>query len=169
MMAGMATVAMLATACSSGSSDDSSSSSGGGSSDAVLTIGMPNGVQTNNQSPFATGSSATSLGYATVIYEPLMQVNDADPGADPTPWLASSVTWNGDYTEATITPREGVKWSDGEDFTAEDVAYNVNLRKNTPSINSAALPYGDVTVQDDGTVKVTFTSGQFVNQSKLYN
>ena len=171
MMAGMATVALLATACSSGSGsgDNSSSSGGGGSSDAVLTVGMPNGVQTNNQSPFATGSSATSLGYATVIYEPLMQVNDADPAADPTPWLAKSVTWNDTYTEATITPREGVKWSDGKDFTADDVAFNINLRKSTPAINTAALPYGDVTVGSDGTVKVTFTSGQFVNQSKLYN
>src|SRR6478735_2489661 len=104
MMAGMATVAMLATACSSGSSSDDPSSTGGGSSDAVLTIGMPNGVQTNNQNPFATNSSAMSLGYAFVIYEPLMMVNEAKPADDPKPWLAESVTWNEDYTEATITP-----------------------------------------------------------------
>ncbi|WP_028046121.1 ABC transporter substrate-binding protein [Cellulomonas sp. URHE0023] len=169
MMAGMATVALLATACSSGSgSDDPSSTGGGGSADAVLTIGMPNGVQTNNQNPFATNSSISSLGYATVIYEPLMMVNEADPAADPEPWLAESITWNADYTEATITPRAGVKWSDGEDFTAEDVAFSINLRKNNEAINAAALPYGDVAVQDDGTVKVAFTTGQFVNQTKLY-
>lgn len=170
MMAGMATVALLATACSGGSgNDDASSSAGSGSSDGVLTIGMPNGVQANNQNPFATNSSAMSLGYAMVIYEPLMMVNEADPAADAEPWLAESVTWNEDFTEATITPRSGVKWSDGEDFTAEDIAFNVNLRKNNDAINSAALPYGDVAVQDDGTVKVAFTSGQFVNQSKLYS
>ena len=83
MMASVATVALLATACSSGSGSGDSTS-GGGSSDAVLTVGMPNGVQTNNQSPFATGSSALSLGYAFAIYEPLMMVNDAKPSDAPT-------------------------------------------------------------------------------------
>ncbi|WP_426594126.1 ABC transporter substrate-binding protein [Cellulomonas sp. McL0617] len=170
MMAGMATIALLATACSSGSGSDSSTSSGGGgSSNAVLTIGMPNGAQTNNQNPFATNSSAMSLGYANVIYEPLMMVNEANPAADPEPWLAKSITWNADFTEATITPREGVKWSDGQDFTAADIAFSINLRKNNDAINAAALPYGDVAVQDDGTVKVGFTAGQFVNQTKLYS
>ena len=168
MMAGLATVAMLATACSSGSGSDDPSSSGG-SSDAVLTIGMPNGVQTNNQNPFATNSSAMSLGYAFVIYEPLMMVNEAKPADEAKPWLAESITWNEDYTEATITPREGVKWSDGEDFTAADIEFSINLRKNNDAINAAALPYSDVAVQDDGTVKVGFTTGQFVNQTKLYS
>ncbi|MGO7983879.1 hypothetical protein ACC691_39240, partial [Rhizobium johnstonii] len=35
--------------------------SGGGSS-KVLTVGMPNGPQTENQNPLATGSASLSLG-----------------------------------------------------------------------------------------------------------
>ena len=167
MMASVATVALLATACSSGSGSGDSTS-GGGSSDAVLTVGMPNGVQTNNQSPFATGSSALSLGYAFAIYEPLMMVNDAKPSDPALPWLASAITWNEDYTLATITPQKNVKWSDGQDMTAEDIAFSINLRKDNEGLNTAALPYGDVAVADDGTVTVAFTSGQFTNQSKLY-
>ncbi|WP_243737503.1 ABC transporter substrate-binding protein [Blastococcus xanthinilyticus] len=127
---------------------------------------MPNGTQTNNQSPFASGSSALSLGYAFVIYEPLMMVNEAVPTEAPEPWLAESIEWNEDFTEATITARSGVKWSDGEDFTAEDIAFSIQLRKDFEALNTSALPFGDVSVDGD-TVTVGFTAPQFVNQAKL--
>ncbi|WP_028050563.1 ABC transporter substrate-binding protein [Cellulomonas sp. URHD0024] len=169
MMAGMATIALLATACSSGddSGDKSSSTTGPAASNAVLTIGMPNNTQTNNQNPFATGASITSLGYATVIYEPLMLPNEAQPSAAPEPWLADSITWNDDFTSAVVKIHPGIKWSDGEAFTADDVAFSLNLRKTNDAINSEGLPYADVTKTDDSTVTVTFKSGQFVNQAKF--
>jgi peptide/nickel transport system substrate-binding protein len=78
MVAGVAAVALLATACSSGNGSSGSSSNGG--STKVLTVGMPNGTLTENQNPLApTGSASKSLGYAWVIYESLMQVNDVKP------------------------------------------------------------------------------------------
>ncbi|MGC5223747.1 ABC transporter substrate-binding protein [Micromonospora sp. DT81.3] len=159
--AGMAAVALVATGCA-GSSGDTDSSG------AVLTVGMPNGPQQPNQNPLATGSASLSLGYAFAVYESLMQVNDVKPTDPPTPWLAESVEWNEDSTQAVITAREGVKWSDGEDFTAEDIAFSIQLRKDNPELN-ADFPdqYGDISV-DGNTVTVGFTSGQFVNQAKLY-
>ncbi|SDS89225.1 ABC transporter substrate-binding protein [Paraoerskovia marina] len=166
-----ATTLFTVTACSGGgdeSADDTTNADGAVSQGEVLTVGMPNGTQTENQSPFATGSSALSLGYAFVIYEPLMMVNDAIPSDDPKPWLAESVDWNEDFTEATITPREGVTWSDGEEFTADDVAFSINLRKEFEGLNTAALPYEDVST-DGSTVTVTFSAPQFVNQTKLYD
>ena len=171
LAAGLASIALLVTACSGSTTPEASSSSSEDTSavgDAVLTVGMPNGTQTENQSPFASGSAALSLGYAFVIYEPLMMVNDAKPADPPTPWLAKSIEWNEDYTLATITPESGVTWSDGEEFTAEDIAFSINLRKDFPGLNTAALPYGDVAVEGD-TVTVAFTAGQFVNQAKLYD
>jgi peptide/nickel transport system substrate-binding protein len=163
--AAAAAIALLATACSGGGGGGTTETGGGGE---TLTVGMPNGVQTENHSPFATGSSALSLGYAFVIYEPLMMRNQARPSEEPSPWLAESVVWNEDYTEAVITPREGVTWSDGEEFTADDVAFSIQLRKDFEALNTGALPYD--TVETDGTtVTVTFTAGQFVNQSKLYD
>ncbi|MCA5892171.1 ABC transporter substrate-binding protein [Isoptericola sp. NEAU-Y5] len=168
-VAGAAVVALLATACGpGGSTGDGDPSAAAGVGTETLTVGMPNGVQTENQSPFATGSSALSLGYAFVIYEPLMMRNQARPSEDPEPWLAESITWNEDFTQAVITPRPGVTWSDGEEFTADDVAFSVQLRIDNEGLNAAALPYDEVTT-DGSTVTVSFTAPQFVNQAKLYD
>jgi peptide/nickel transport system substrate-binding protein len=160
-----AALALVATGCAGGGGSDGDKSGG---SNAVLTIGMPNGPQQPNQNPLANGSASLSLGYAFAVYESLMQVNDVKPTDPPTPWLAESVEWNEDSTQAVITAREGVKWSDGEDFTADDIAYSIQLRKDNPELN-ADFPdqYGDITVDGDK-VTVNFTTGQFVNQAKLY-
>ena len=161
---GLTSLALIATACSGGGSGEGGTSSAGGSS--VLTIGMPNGPQTDNSNPFANTSSAMSLGYAFAIYEPLAQVNTVRPSEDPTPWLASEWEWNADYTQLTLTARDGVKWSDGEDFTAEDIAYSFQIRKDNEGLNTFALPFGDIAV-DGNKVTVSFTSGQFVKQGQI--
>jgi peptide/nickel transport system substrate-binding protein len=146
----------------------SADTGGGDTGTKVLTVGMPNGPQQPNQNPLATGSASLSLGYAFVVYESLMQNNEIDPTEAPTPWLAESIEWNPEYTQATITPREGVKWSDGEDFTAEDIAFSIQLRKDNPELNiDFPDQYGDITVED-GKVVVNFTTGQYVNEVKLY-
>ena len=43
------------------------------------------------------------------------------------PWLAVDYEMNEDYTEIILYLREGVKWSDGEDFDAEDVAFTYQM------------------------------------------
>jgi len=42
------------------------------------------------------------------------------------PWLAESWEYNDDLTELRIKTRSGVNWSDGQPFSAEDVAYTLN-------------------------------------------
>lgn len=39
------------------------------------------------------------------------------------PNIAKSWQWNDDYTVLTMTLREGHKWSDGDDFTADDIVF----------------------------------------------
>ena len=42
------------------------------------------------------------------------------------PDVAKGWEWNSDKTEVTFTLREGHKWSDGDDFTSDDVVFWVN-------------------------------------------
>ncbi|WP_237689247.1 ABC transporter substrate-binding protein [Cellulomonas fulva] len=173
--ASAAVVALLATACSGGGEDPAdgdgdkpTQATSNERSDKVLTVGMPNGEASANQNPIAPGAGSTSFGYAYAIYESLMQVNEIKPNDPPTPWLAEKIEWNDDYTEAVITPRAGVKWSDGEDFTADDIAYSLQIRKDNDELNpDFPGQYGDITT-DGSTVTVGFTSGQYVNAVKLY-
>ncbi|MCU1581046.1 MAG: transporter substrate-binding protein [Microbacteriaceae bacterium] len=143
-----------------------SSAGAGGAASHPLTIGMPNGPQTNNNNPFMGTSSASSLGYRYMIYEPLAQVNQTAPEKAPTPWLASSWKWSPDFKSLEITARDGVKWSDGKPFTAKDIAYTFELLKKTPALNTNALPLGDITVSGK-TVTITFGASQFVNQGNV--
>jgi peptide/nickel transport system substrate-binding protein len=69
--------------------------------------------------PYAIGSNH-QVG-PNIIYEPLAFYSAfAD---EELLWLAESYEYNDDFTELTIKTRSGINWSDGEPFTAEDVAY----------------------------------------------
>ena len=65
------------------------------------------------------------------IYEPLWVYNIANPGKD-FPRLATSFEVAKDLLSVTYQLREGVKWSDGETFNADDVIFTVDLAKAHP-------------------------------------
>ncbi|MGV3574094.1 MAG: ABC transporter substrate-binding protein [Devosia sp.] len=95
------------------------------------------------------------------MYEPTMIQNYATGQLDP--WLATGYEWSADALTLTLTLRDDVKWSDGEAFTAGDVAFTFNLMKDNPGlIGPAAGAFGQylsaVEAVDDTTVEFTFST-----------
>ncbi|MFV0633445.1 ABC transporter substrate-binding protein [Demequina sp.] len=145
-------------------SDDGSSTPQAG---AALTIAKPDGaIATESNNPWVGDSSGLKLGYINAILEPLAHVNTVDPTAETVPWLAEEFTWSDDGTQLTVTPRSGVKWSDGEDFTADDIAFTFQLFLDYPELDTAAT--GLTAVANDGdTVTLTFAEPMWVKQDKV--
>ena len=76
---------------------------------------------------------------------------DPDAGVDGV-WdnalAAEPPIYNEDFTQMTVKLREGIYWSDGVEFTADDLYYTVDLLKNTPGMAESGpvrrqhRPYG---------------------------
>jgi peptide/nickel transport system substrate-binding protein len=63
---------------------------------------------------------------------------------------------NEDFTEHTVKIRQGIKWSDGVDLTAKDVAFTVNMILSTPGIAQSTYyntVFESCEAVDDYTVK----------------
>lgn len=150
------------TGCAGGG--DSNGPSGGGTS---LTIAKPDGaIATESNNPWVGDSSGMKLGYINAILEPLGMISLVDPTADPRPWLAEEITWSEDYRSVTFVARDGVTWSDGEAFDAEDIEFTFNLFIEHPELETAALGITEVT-RDGDSVTVTFENPMYVKQDKV--
>ncbi|HET9516298.1 MAG TPA: ABC transporter substrate-binding protein, partial [Actinoplanes sp.] len=132
----------------------------------VLTVGQPNGPQTENHNPFLSTSAAFQIGYRWVMYEPLMMWNPVRPAEPSKPWLASDAQWAADNKSVKITMRDNATWSDGTKVTAADVAFTHNLIKANKAINLINTPYADITVAGN-VVTINFTSSMFVLRERF--
>ena len=77
-------------------------------------------------------------GMQQLMNEPLWSVDFAT-GEIINGLAAGEAQYNSDFTRLTIPLREGVKWSDGVDFTAEDVVFTVELLSRIPGFNSHSV------------------------------
>jgi peptide/nickel transport system substrate-binding protein len=139
----LAAVCMLVSACGGSSSSKSSGSSTGTTTVASATK-VSGKLVVDNESgstwtcqfnPFNPAVTLVSFGW---VYEPLEYVNILKSGST-TPWLATSSQWSNAFKTLTFTIRSGAKWSDGQPFSAADVAYTFNAMKSDKGIDLNAL------------------------------
>ncbi len=111
----------------------------------------------------------------TFAPEGFWELNKPMAGEGPvTPNVAETWEWNADGTELIINLRKGLKWSDGEPFTADDVVFFWNDVVADPEV-SFPWYYGSMYYQSDGsapivtkidedTVKFEYIETSFLNE-----
>lgn len=82
------------------------------------------------------GIQSSSTGFQQLALDALWYI-DPDAGIDGV-WdnslAAEKPIYNEDFTQMTVKLREGIYWSDGVEFTADDLIYTVETQKNTPGL-----------------------------------
>jgi peptide/nickel transport system substrate-binding protein len=82
------------------------------------------------------GIQSASTGLQQLGLDALWYI-DPDAGIDGV-WdnslAAEKPLYNEDFTQMTVKLREGIYWSDGVEFTADDLIYTVDVQKNTPGL-----------------------------------
>lgn len=119
---------------------------------AICSVG---GSYTEDMSPFSPNANC---GVEGPLYENLEYVNGVT--GQVTPMLATGYTFSPDNKTLTFTIRQGVKWSDGKAFDANDVAFTFNMLKTYPDADAQGL-WGflsSVTATNPTTVVMTFKS-----------
>ncbi|MBD0420077.1 ABC transporter substrate-binding protein [Streptomyces sp. TRM S81-3] len=147
---GVAAIGLAASGCTA----DGGGSGAGGSTTLVAYTGQSGDYQINFN-PY----SPTMIDGPGSIYEPLFFYNVARKD-EPKPRLGTEFSWNDKGTELTVTLRQGVKWTDGRPFTADDVVFTFDMVRDNPTMNSTGFT-GKTTAVDDTHVKITFDKPSF--------
>jgi peptide/nickel transport system substrate-binding protein len=164
-MAVVAALGLGLTACSS-SHSASQGSSGSSSTQAatgktLVVEDSPETSFTEDFSPFASNTDFSGEENAnSLIYEPLFQINSLNATEAPIPWLATSQTWSNGNRTLTLNLRPGVKWSDGQAFTASDVVFTFNLLKQYPQVSNGTPAVTGASAPNATTAVLTFASPQ---------
>jgi peptide/nickel transport system substrate-binding protein len=101
-------------------------------------------------------------GYQQQVIEYLWYANYVT--GEITPWLAESYSYNDDNSELTVKLRSDVTWNDGQPFTADDVAFTMNMLKSDPALGAEGSAeskfWNEVTAPDPQTLLISFTEPQ---------
>jgi peptide/nickel transport system substrate-binding protein len=99
----------------------------------VLDYTSTSGDWSHRFNPFASG-----LFVDGAVYENLYIVSIHD-NARQYPMLATYYRWSADLKTLTFTIRQGVRWSDGQPLTADDVLFSIMLGKTCTVCDTAGL------------------------------
>ena len=103
---------------------------------STFTVVRPTTWGAQNFNPFTPGSTHL-LPTLSTIYESLFFVNSLNGKV--TNVLGTKYDWSKDSKTLTVTTRPGVKWSDGKDFSANDVAFTFNYMKKYPVLDLTGI------------------------------
>jgi len=125
---------------------------GSGSEKVVFTVGDSNDIDSMNP---AVGLEAPAYFMYALNYDLLVNFSLED--FSPVPGIAESWETSEDGLTWTFHIREGMKWSDGEDITADDVAYTYQRTIDDPIGNwkSYLAQVDEINVVDDYTLEIT--------------
>jgi len=131
----------------------------------TLIIGFEGGPAAAPEQAGLNPGSMSSQGHHQVMIESLYYLNYQT--GELIPWLAAEqATWNEDFTVVTIPLRDGIKWSDGEPFTAEDIVFTIEMLKANPTLSFAdrVVDVAKAEAIDDVTLQITLnrTDPRFV-------
>ncbi|MFD5291443.1 ABC transporter substrate-binding protein [Streptomyces rochei] len=141
---------LVLTGCSGGGGG-----AGGGGSDTLVAYTGQSGDYQINFNPY----SPTVIDGPGTIFEPLFFYNIARK-EQPKPRLGTAFSWNKEGTELSITLRSDAKWSDGQQFTADDVVFTLDMIRKNPGMNGAGYD-GTAKAVDATHVKITFDKPSF--------
>ncbi|MDG1481307.1 MAG: ABC transporter substrate-binding protein [Myxococcota bacterium] len=101
------------------------------------------------------------------VYEPLLIFNPMQGSY--TPWLASAYDWDEDGAGLTFHLQDGVRWSDGAPFTADDVVFTFQLLREEPALDIGGVWsfMESIAAPDDQTVVVQFSRSFSPGLSRL--
>lgn len=149
------------SACTGGGSGGAGPAPAGGDG-AITVFNGSTGTIAENFNPFSPTALQPTLG---VVHEALFYYNLAE-GGEPEPLLGEDFSWNEDGTQLTVTTREGVTWSDGEPFSAQDVAFTFTLLWGTPELNTSGIE-AEAEATSDTEVVFTFPETSFVQEAQI--
>lgn len=149
----MLALSIILSGCSSSSKTSSNTSTSKTALTSVkpLKVGAPNGNWQENFNPFTTNPLYGTLG---LIYQPLFIFSTVSH--DIYPVLGTKYEWINDNKTLEVTLRDGVVWSDGQPFTADDVLFTFNLLKQYPAADTSGIMKVVTSVEKKGTNVVDF-------------
>lgn len=166
MCAGVTVLALTMAGCSGGAppTPAGQGSAAGGKAPILQVYRGASGQFVENYNPL----SPTALGDVNgMIYERLFFFDNLAPlDTPPTPELGKTYKFDSTGKVLTVTLQEGVKWSDGQPFTAKDVAYTFNTIRKNPSLNTTGNA-PKATADGDTSVTLTFDSPGFADAPTL--
>jgi peptide/nickel transport system substrate-binding protein len=93
-----------------------------------------------------SGSNTYSTGFQQLALDALWYI-DPDAGVNGV-WdnalAAEKPIYNDDYTQMTVKLRPGLMWSDGVEFSGDDLFYTVDVQMKTPGFNYSGLFSGSI-------------------------